>query len=305
MKKYKKMAEKWEGYKSRLRDKESQERERDGRYKNILRDIEHRQIADRSRVDGSALLFQANFRGSNQSTAPDIDRATAICWEISPLIGPTEKATASALQHALHCLTFPHTRLYKQLGLPINHHNDRLLRLTRRTGLTVSDYFMMLEQCVSVFNNKKSNNQGFHCQSVSQSASLKVGNTTKLGERKWKPDHCCVCVCMCVCESETVRSFVLKWFIMKKCSGWRRQQWTTPYSGFRSFLICPTTTCPSIHQGLLLRCTPTLHLQLHKHTCTHTTISASILRNEVMAGIFLQLKNNAVYLRSVKVYTYI
>lgn len=108
-------------------------------------------VSDRGREDRSTLLFQANFMGSNQSAAPDTDRAAAICWEISPLIGPTEKATASALQLALDCFTSPHSRPYEQLGLPINQHNDSLLLLTRKhTGLTESDYFMVLEQCVSV-----------------------------------------------------------------------------------------------------------------------------------------------------------
>ena len=67
------------------REKETVEHEKK------LSDAENWQIADRGRVDGSALLFQANFMGSNQSTAPDTDGAAAICWEISPLIGPTEK----------------------------------------------------------------------------------------------------------------------------------------------------------------------------------------------------------------------
>lgn len=132
------------------------------RCRNIVGDTEHRLTADRSRVTGSALLFHGNFKGSNQSTAPDTDRAAAICWEISPLIGSTEKATTSVRQHALDCLTSPHTRLYKQLALPITHHKDRLQCLTRRAGLTVRDYFMMCVQHVSVLNSKEK------CQSVRQ-----------------------------------------------------------------------------------------------------------------------------------------
>lgn len=135
-------------------------------------------------MDGLVLLFQANFKGSNQSTAPDTDRAIAICWEISPLIGSTEKATTSVLQHALDRLTSPHTRLYKQLAPPIIHHNDRLQRLTRREGLTVNYYFMVFEQRVSLLNNMK-------CQSARQSARLKDGNLT---------------IIVCACASETVRN---------------------------------------------------------------------------------------------------
>lgn len=52
-------------------------------------------------------MFQANFMGSNQSTDPDVDRAAAICWEICPLIGLIEKATASTLRLALDRFTSP------------------------------------------------------------------------------------------------------------------------------------------------------------------------------------------------------
>lgn len=126
-------------------------------------------------MDGSALLFQANFMGSNQSTAPDTDGATAICREISPLIGPTEKKRPPPVHCKLLLIALP-PHMYKQLGLPINHRNDGLLRLTpRRTGLAVSDYFTALEQCVSVlsFKKKRSNKQGLHCQSVSPSEGRK------------------------------------------------------------------------------------------------------------------------------------
>lgn len=82
-------------------------------WKKKVGDTVNWQIVDRGRVDGCALLFQANFMGSNQSTAPDTDGAAAICWEISPLIGPTEKATASALQLALDCFLPPHVTCYR------------------------------------------------------------------------------------------------------------------------------------------------------------------------------------------------
>lgn len=50
-----------------------------------------REVTESREADGSGLLFQANFMGSNQSTDPDTDGAAAICWEISPLIGHMEK----------------------------------------------------------------------------------------------------------------------------------------------------------------------------------------------------------------------
>lgn len=142
------VAEKWQ-VQVKVRRRQTAERERNGGNTKKLSNTENWQIADRGRVDGSALLFQANFIGSNQSTAPDTDGAAAICREISPLIGPTEKATASALQLALDRFTSPHNLLYEQLDLPINRHNDRLLLTRTCTGLTASDYFMVLEQCVS------------------------------------------------------------------------------------------------------------------------------------------------------------
>lgn len=122
------------------REKETVEHEKK------LSNAENWQIADRGRVDGSALLFQANFMGSNQSTAPDTDGAAAICWEISPLIGPTEKGHRRRTATRC-CFTSQHNWLYEQLGLPINHYGDDLLRLTREhTRWTVSDYFMVLER---------------------------------------------------------------------------------------------------------------------------------------------------------------
>lgn len=130
-----------------------------------------RLIADRGRVDGSALLFQANFMGSNQSAAPDIDRATAICWEISPLIGPTKKGHHRSTATCSWLLLPPCITHWtgSQACQSITTMTARCGETRKNTGLPVSDYyFMTLEQCVLVLKWKKKTAtiRWVFCQSV-------------------------------------------------------------------------------------------------------------------------------------------
>lgn len=124
----------------------------------IYRGTQSTDRQDRSRVDGWALLFQANFKGSNQSTAPDTDRATAICLEISPLIGPTEKghrqrsATCSWL---LNLPTYPAV----QAASPANQLRQWQIVAHNKAHRFNNSWFylMMFEQRVSVLNSKNFN----------------------------------------------------------------------------------------------------------------------------------------------------